>query len=64
MVYTVPPPAKRKAIADVAAATVAMALPVGERAGLPIVHFPLERTADAHEAVEHGTVGKVVIDVG
>jgi NADPH2:quinone reductase len=26
--------------------------------------FPLERTADAHDAVEGGAVGKVLIDVG
>jgi NADPH2:quinone reductase len=63
MVYTVPPSAKQKAILDVAAATVALALPVGERAGLPVIHFPLARTSEAHEAVEQGTVGKVVIDI-
>jgi NADPH2:quinone reductase len=26
-------------------------------------HFPLERAADAHAAVEDGAVGKVLIDV-
>ena len=26
-------------------------------------HFPLERTAEAHAAVEAGAVGKVLIDV-
>jgi NADPH2:quinone reductase len=25
--------------------------------------FPLERTAEAHDAVERGAVGKVVIDI-
>ena len=39
------------------------ALPVGEAAGLPLHRFPLERTAEAHEAVENGAVGKVLIDV-
>ncbi len=39
------------------------ALDVGEAAGLPLTRFPLERTADAHDAVEAGTVGKVLIDV-
>ncbi|MGH3705022.1 MAG: NADPH:quinone reductase, partial [Agromyces sp.] len=34
-----------------------------EEAGLPITRFPLERTAEAHDAVEAGTVGKVLIDV-
>ena len=38
------------------------ALPVGE-AGLPLTRFPLERTAEAHDAVEAGAVGKVLIDV-
>ncbi|MEU8607565.1 hypothetical protein AB0C29_06155, partial [Actinoplanes sp. NPDC048791] len=38
-------------------------LPVGEEHGLPLVRFPLERTADAHRAVEQGTVGKVLVDV-
>jgi NADPH:quinone reductase len=36
---------------------------VGEEAGLPVHHFPLERTAEAHAAVEAGAVGKVLIDV-
>jgi NADPH2:quinone reductase len=36
---------------------------VGEAAGLPLHHFPLERAADAHAAVERGVVGKVLIDV-
>ena len=35
----------------------------GDDAGLPMHHFPLERAADAHAAVEDGTVGKVLIDV-
>ncbi len=34
------------------------------RAGrLPLTRFPLERAAEAHDAVEAGTVGKVLIDV-
>ena len=39
------------------------ALPVGEEAGLPLTRFPLAQTADAHAAVEAGTVGKVLVDV-
>ena len=31
---------------------------------LPVHRFPLERIADAHDAVEAGAVGKVLIDVG
>jgi NADPH2:quinone reductase len=30
---------------------------------MPLHHFPLERAADAHAAVENGAVGKVLIDV-
>ncbi len=64
LVYTVPAEAKEQAVADVAAAVGDGALPVGEDAGLPLHRFPLERTADAHAAVERGAVGKVLIDVG
>jgi len=39
------------------------ALPVGEEVGLPLTRFPLERTAEAHAAVENDTVGKVLIDI-
>ncbi|MEV7968698.1 NADPH:quinone reductase [Sphaerisporangium sp. NPDC088356] len=63
LVYTVPPEAKKAAIEDVSAAVAAGALQVGKAAGLPLHRFPLERTADAHEAVESGTVGKVLIDL-
>jgi len=38
------------------------ALEVGEEHGLPLLRFPLEETAAAHDAVENGAVGKVVID--
>jgi NADPH2:quinone reductase len=63
LVYTVPVEAKEQAIADVTAAVGDGALPVGEDAGLRLHRFPLERTADAHAAVERGAVGKVLIDV-
>jgi len=63
LVYTVPPAAKTAAVEGVSAAVVDGALRVGEEAGLPLHRFPLERTADAHAAVESGAVGKVVIDV-
>ena len=63
MVYTVPAAAKDQAVADVTAAAAAGALPVGESAGLPLTRFPLAQAAAAHDAVEHGTVGKVLIDV-
>jgi NADPH:quinone reductase len=64
LVYTVPAEAKTRAIEDVTKAAAEGALPVGEDAGLPLHRFPLERTADAHDAVEGGAVGKVLIDVG
>jgi NADPH2:quinone reductase len=62
-VYTEPPAAKSTALDDVAAAVVDGAVRVGEHAGLPLHHFPLERAAEAHAAVENGAVGKVLIDV-
>lgn len=64
LLYSVPPAALRAGVADVSAAVADGALPVGEEAGLPVHRFPLERTADAHDAVEAGAVGKVLIDVG
>jgi NADPH:quinone reductase len=64
LVYTVPAAAKDQAVADVTAAASEGVLAVGEDAGLPLHRFPLERTADAHAAVEGGAVGKVLIDVG
>ncbi len=63
LVYTVPTAAKDDAVADVARAAADGALPVGEEAGLPLHRFPLERAGDAHDAVENGAVGKVLIDV-
>jgi NADPH2:quinone reductase len=64
LVYTVPPGVKDEAVAEVGAAAADGALPVGDDAGLPLHRFPLERTAEAHAAVEGSAVGKVLIDVG
>jgi len=63
LVYTMPAPAKEQAVRDVQDAVAAGALRVGAEAGLPLIRFPLERTADAHAAVEANAVGKVLIDV-
>jgi NADPH2:quinone reductase len=63
LLYTVPAAAKADAVEDVAAAVQDGAAGVGEHVGLPLHHFPLERAAEAHAAVESGAVGKVLIDV-
>jgi NADPH2:quinone reductase len=54
---------KDDAVASVAEAVNEGAFRVGEEVGLPVLRFPFERVADAHEAVERHAVGKVVIEV-
>jgi NADPH2:quinone reductase len=63
LVYTVSARAKEIAVEDVNAAVVDGAVGVGQDAGLPLHVFPLARTAEAHQAVQDGVVGKVLIDV-
>ncbi|BBH65807.1 NADPH:quinone reductase [Actinoplanes sp. OR16] len=63
LTYTTTPEEKANAVAAVAEAVNAGAFRVGEDAGLPLHRFPLERIAEAHEAVENNAVGKVVIEV-
>ena len=63
VLYTAGAQVRAAAVEDVAAAVRDGALPVGEEHGLPLVRFPLDRTADAHRAVESGMVGKVLVDV-
>jgi NADPH2:quinone reductase len=63
VLYTVGAELLAAAAEDVAAAVRDGAMPVGEEHGLPLVRFPLDRTADAHRAVEDGTVGKVLVDI-
>lgn len=61
LVYTMPPAAKAAAVTAIRAALADGALRAGEEAGLPWHRYPLERTAEAHDAVENGAVGKVLI---
>lgn len=63
LTYTVSTEEKDAALAGVQAALAAGALRVGEEHGMPLTRFPLARTGAAHDAVEAGTVGKVLIDV-
>ncbi|WP_033221886.1 NADPH:quinone reductase [Kitasatospora phosalacinea] len=63
ILYLAGPRARAAAVEDVAAAVRDGALPVGEEHGLPLIRFPLHRTADAHRAVEGRAVGKVLVDV-
>jgi NADPH2:quinone reductase len=63
LLYTVGEQALAAAAEDVATAVADGVLGVGEEYGLPLVRFPLQQTAAAHDAVENGAVGKVLIDV-
>lgn len=63
LLYTAPQEARAIAVEDVAAAVFDGAVRVGDAAGLPLHHFPLEQTREAHAAVQNGAVGKVLIDV-
>lgn len=63
LLYTVPPDALAAGAEDVNAAIEGGALGVGDDRGVPLHHYPLDATAAAHDAVEQGAVGKVLIDV-
>jgi NADPH:quinone reductase len=63
LLYTLDPALLAAATEDVTAAIAVGALRVGEKAGLPLLHYPLEATPAAHDAVEQGAVGKVLIDI-
>jgi NADPH2:quinone reductase len=58
LLYTFPRDALAAAVAGVSAAVADGALTT-----LPLHRFPLERMHDAHDAVENGAVGKVVVDL-
>jgi len=58
LVYTMPPEALQQAVDEVSEALRANVL-----TELPAHRFPLDRIADAHDAVENGAVGKVFVDI-
>ena len=63
LLYTVGDEAMTAAVEDITEALGAGVLPVGEEHGLPLMRFSLEQTAAAHQAVQDGAIGKVLIDV-
>jgi NADPH2:quinone reductase len=58
LVYTIPRGALRAAVDGVC-----QAVSVGALTTLPVHRFPLADAAAAHDAVEGGAVGKVLIDL-
>lgn len=58
LLYGVPAEALDQAVADIT-----RALQAGALTALPIIRFPLDQIVAAHEAVERGAVGKVVIEI-
>jgi NADPH:quinone reductase len=58
LLYSVPAEAHDQAAADIDAALAAGAL-----SPLPVIRFPLDQIAAAHEAVEHGAAGKVILEI-
>lgn len=58
LVYTIPERAKEAAVHGITDA-----LEAGALHSLPITRFPLEQASDAHDAVQRGVFGKVLIDV-
>jgi NADPH:quinone reductase len=63
LLYSVGEQALSQGVADVTRALQDGVLPVGDDAGLPLHRFALADAAAAHQAVEAGAVGKVLIDV-
>lgn len=63
LLYTLGADLLEAATVDVNAAVAHGALRVGEDVGVPLHHFPLAELAAAHDAVEQGAVGKVLVDV-
>lgn len=63
LLYTVGWELIAAAAEDINAAIAAGAVPVGEAAGLPLHHFTLDQTVQAHQSVESGATGKVLINL-
>jgi NADPH2:quinone reductase len=63
ILYTLDERLLQAAVEDISEAVRAGALRVGEDAGVPLHHYPLDETAAAHDAVESGAVGKVLLDI-
>ena len=63
ILYTLDPALLSLAVTDVSAALADGALRVGQDAGLPLHHYPLEEVGEAQDAVEAGLVGKALLDV-
>jgi NADPH2:quinone reductase len=63
LLYTIGAEAEQAATEDLTAALTDDALPVGEEHGLPLHMFALAETGAAHDAVEAGAVGKVLITI-
>lgn len=63
LIYTFPELAIRQAAEAIGQALKDEAIGVGRGSGLPLTHFELSEAAKAHEAVENGAVGKVLVDV-
>lgn len=63
LLYTVGDAALTAAAEDITLALMDGALAVGEDAGLPLHRFSLAETPAAHQAIEEGATGKVLIDV-
>jgi NADPH2:quinone reductase len=63
LLYGVAPDLLAAAAEDITAALAAGALDVGEEHGLPLTSYPLAEAAAAHDAVEDGRIGKVLVEV-
>jgi NADPH2:quinone reductase len=63
ILYTLRPELLRAGGEDVSEALRDNAIRVGPGAGLPLHHYSLEQVSAAHDAVEAGVVGKVLLDV-